>query len=883
MEENAIKRDVVKEPFWSISIEETLSILRAHSAGLSDEEAASRLRFFGPNAIEDGRRISKIRLILNQLKNPLILILILAGGITVLLRDWVDAGVIFAAVLANTLLGFWQENKAENAIELLKSYIRTRARVRRAGKERGIDASELVPGDIIRISQGDRVPADCRLIYVNNFEVDESVLTGESLPVAKNTDALTAGTVLGDRKSMVFGGTLAFQGFADAVATATGSDTEFGEIAKFVTERERELTPLQRSISQLALIAGVIFVSLTILLFALGIKRGYELFEMFFIAVAVAVSAVPEALPVALTAILAVGVERLAKKKGVVRKLLAAETLGSTTLILTDKTGTLTQAKMELSEILPYKKSGIEAENEVVSEALINTDVVIENSEDPPEKWIMTGRPLEIAIVRSAAGRGIDLSKLTKEYKILDRLPFSSEHKFSVAVYERSSTIRLVLLGAPEIILKYTKTTPEERTKIEEDINRRALNGQRVLGVAAKDLPHAVEALKAFIGPHVAHHEEKPQPMPQDLEFKGLLSLKDPLRPEAREAMQRINQAGVRTIIVTGDHQGTAEAISRELGLIDGKGAVLTGADLQYLSDDELAVRAGEVNVYARVSPQQKLKLTNLYKSKGEVVAVTGDGINDAPALSAADIGVAVGSGTDVAKSAADLVLLDDNFQTLVAAIEEGRRILDNIRKVIVYLLSDALDALLIIGGSLIVGVPMPINALQILFVNFFSDSFPAIAIAFETDESAVKSRPSKLSRTLIDRQMSFLIFGIGVFTSFLLFAAYIALYGMPFPKETVKTFIFASFATYTLFLPFAIKSLERSIFQYSPFSNPYLVIGSGIGFVLTACVLYVPFLQRVFGTVPLTLPWIGAVFGIGIINIALVELTKWLFRKKII
>jgi Ca2+-transporting ATPase len=376
---------------------------------------------------------------------------------------------------------------------------------------------------------------------------------------------------------------------------------------------------------------------------------------------------------------------------------------------------------MHLEEIAPYQPDSADAERELLHDALMNTDVVVENPSDPPEEWHMSGRPLEIALVKAAAERGVLYPYLMAEHKIIDRYPFNPEQKFSAALYRKGPALHLTLLGAPEAVLRYIRMPQEERVLVEEEVNARAYGGERVLAVASANVTHQEIRLEQFIA--------EPKHI---LAFRGLISLSDPLRPETRGAVERILRAGVRTVILTGDHRGTAESIARELGLIDGKAAVLTGEDLEHLSPEELASRAGEIAVYARVSPAQKLMLTKLYKSRGEVVAVTGDGVNDAPALHAADIGVAVGSGTDVAKSAADLVLLDDNFNTLVTAIEEGRRIIDNIRKVIVYVLSNSLDALLLIGGALISGLALPLNAIQILFVNFFTDSFPAVALAFE-------------------------------------------------------------------------------------------------------------------------------------------------------
>lgn len=857
---------VVNQPFWAMSSDEALSALRSKSDGLSEEEVKARAAVFGPNQIREKRRLTKAKMVLKQLRSPLILVLVAAGIITLILRETVNTSVIFLAVAVNTALGFWQENKAENALALLKTYVRTRARVRRDGRELEIDAVELVPGDIIRVTPGDRVPADGRLLFSSNFEVDESVLTGESLPVDKSSALVPAGTALSNRTSIVFGGTLVTQGFGDVVITATGNHTEFGRIASLVGEKSPEPTPLQRAIARFTKISGMILGVLVLLLFLVGLWYGYGILNMFLVAVAVAVSAVPEGLPIALTIILAAGVERLAKKRGVVRRLIAAETLGSTSLILTDKTGTLTQAKMEFYDVIP-EFGGADSAKRVLEYALVNTDVVIENSEEKADSWRVFGRPIEVALVRGAARRGVFLPTLPATVSILDRLTFNSTQKFSASIVEQGHLKEIVYLGAPEILVEKSTLPADKKEKIKSTIDAHAFAGEKVLGVAVKKVDGE-------------HKKFSRQHELQNVQFMGLITFRDPIRPHVFEAIRRIALAGVKTIIVTGDHRGTAEAVARELGMVDGKGAVLTGDDLNYLKPEELLARSSEVTVFARLTPEQKVMLTKLYKEKGEVVAVTGDGVNDAPALLEADIGIAVGSGTDVAKSAADLVVLDDNFETIVAAIEEGRKIADNIRKVIVYLLSDAFDELLLIGGALLIGIALPVNALQILFVNFFSDSFPAIAFAFEDGVDTLGERPRKPDKNLFDGEMKFLILIIGFLTAALLFAVYFYMLRFGLPSELARTFTFTAFATGSLLLAFSLRSLSKSILSYNPFSNPYLVSGVGMGIVLTLLAVYVPSLQSIFGTTYLPPLWLLGVLGVGILNIFAVELGKWFFRR---
>src|SRR3989344_2762865 len=466
-----------------MAVDESFRILESSRDGLSDDEAQKRLKFFGTNEIKDGERFSVLKLIAVQFKSPLIFILIIAGLITVFLKDWLDAGVIFAAVLENAGLGFYQENKAENVLELLKSYVKTQARVRRSGRELIIDAAHLAPGDVIRITQGDKIPVDGRIIFDSNFNVDEAVLTGESIPVEKKKEPVQISAGVADRDSMVFGSTLAVAGFADVLVTATGMNTEFGKITALLEKKDESKTPLQVAIGRFSFWAGLVLLVLTVSLFGFGLYLKYDPLDMFLITVAVAVSAVPESLPIALTVIMAVGVERLAKKNGVVRRLLAAETLGSTNLILTDKTGTLTEAKMELTAIIPRRGSSPADLNGLLIEALTTVDVVIENPNDDPAGWRMFGNIMEVDLVEGAVKRGILINKVLQENTVFDRMMFNSARKFAASVHAHNGGRRMMLLGAPEILLQKTNMSAEERAEIIKEIDERAFSGERVLGV----------------------------------------------------------------------------------------------------------------------------------------------------------------------------------------------------------------------------------------------------------------------------------------------------------------------------------------------------------------------------------------------------------------
>lgn len=853
--------------FWSKTVEEGALVLETNiEGGLSQEEVESRQKTFGRNTFKTDKKTHGLVILLRQLKSPLILVLIAAGVVTLSISHYRDAIFIFVAVVVNSLLGFWQENKAENALSKLKTYLRQRARVIREGKEREIDAEDLVPGDIIRLAQGDRVPADARIIFINDFQVDEAVLTGESLPVVKAAGSVAPSATISDQTSMIFAGTLATQGVCVAMVCRTSTETELGKIASLIAGSESEKTPLQKAIIKFSIYSSIVLAALTLMVFGLGIFAGYSAFEMFLTSVAIAVSAIPEGLPISMTVILAVGVERMAKRKGVVRKLVAAEALGSTTVILTDKTGTLTMADMVLSRLIPFEID----EQKLFARALVNANVLVENPDDPPSAWHMNGRIMETALVRSAGLRGMAFSEIASKKHVLQSTPFNAVQKFSVSLVHDGGRHLLVFFGAPDILLGHSSLGQKEKDILLKQIESLGLSGERVLGVASKEIAHT-EDFSLAKDLSLTH-----------LTLDGLITFRDPIRPNIKHAIDRVGQAGVKTVILTGDHQGTAIAVAREVGMKVSEQSVLDASMLSKLSEAELRARLPQLNVISRVTPFDKLRIAKLYQEMGEVVAMTGDGVNDAPSIKQADVGIAMGSGTEVAQSVADLVLLDDNFETIVAAIEEGRQILGNIRKVLVYLLSNVTDGLILIGGSLLTGLPLPLNPLQILWVNFFTDSFPAVSYAFEKESGVLTRRPQKRGQVqLFDPVMKFLILAIGISTSALLFVIYYVLMQLGYDEVTVRTFIFAAFGTYTLLVAFSVRSLERSIFSYPLFSNRYLNWGAFVGFVLTAVAIYHPGLQSVFNTVSLSIYWVLGVVLIGLANIVLIEVAKWFFRSR--
>ena len=872
---------------WSDEVKNLeTSLATDFTKGLTEKEAKKRLVNLGENIFESSKAKTAADIFFGQFKSPLIIILCVAVLITASLGEWLDTAIIAFAVIVNAILGFVQEFKAEKAITDLRSYITHRTRIIRDGREFEIDPRYLVPGDILHITNGARITADARIIKEINFTADESILTGESLPVEKDPGILSETASLPERTNMVFAGTLGINGSAYAVVTATGYSTEIGKLAQLVDETDSEHTPLQKALSKLTWAIIFITTVAVAIIFIVGIMQDQPLYEMLLISIAVLVGSVPEALPIGLTAILAIGVTRIAKKKGIMRSLTAAETLGSTTLIITDKTGTLTQADMKLIDIDTTKQLSAEdftpadhfdhfntEQKEILTLARCACDVSIENPEDDFETWVMSGSDLETNTVHAAAAHGI-IQTVEDRSGIQMRIPFSSKYKFSVVRIPTSYLPKHlnkfadphVVMGAPDIILDRSFMSLEEKAKIRKSIDEHSRFGRRVLGIA-------------LLTPHTDPSSISTEHV-KDATFLGVLSFHDPIRPEVPEALKRINSYGTRVIMATGDLPGTAMAIAEEIGWKITEANVLTGQQLQQLSDEDLIEILDRIHIYARVTPKDKLRITKLHQAQGEIVAMTGDGVNDSPSLKAANIGIAVGSGSDVAKSVADLILLDDNFKTIVATIEEGKQILSNIKKMFVYLMSNSLDELILIGGAIIYGVALPLTAAQIIWVNLFTGSLPAIAFAFDRQQM---KETQKTGREFFDPRVLFLTIFIGITVSLMLFGLYIGLLNSGIEVDLARSILFASFGSYTLFISFSFLDMSQPIFKYSVLENKLLLAGVGIGVALLIATFTVPFLQSTFEVQTLSLGWVGFVILWIIINIAVVEASKWFANRFIV
>lgn len=858
----------IPEHPWANKIEDVLIGLKTKRQGLLENEISDRLKIYGKNIFHKQEKRNALSIFFKQLYNPLIFILIGAVIITAFLNEWVEVVVISLAVIVNAGLGFYREYHAENTLEKLSSFIKDRARVIRDNREQEIDSEFLVPGDIVKLSYGSRVPADVRIISVNNLRIDEAILTGESLPIEKSINEVSPSAPVADRLSMAHAGTLVIEGYANAVVVAIGDKTEIGKIAGLVSGTHRAITPIQKGFSKLAWIIFSIVLVIVIGIFALGIYRGEAFFEMLILSVAVSVGAVPEALPIALTVILSIGAERIAKKKGIVRTLVAAETLGSTTLIMTDKTGTLTEANMSLVGVYSFddlssgnfsSKKIDKHGHDLIETSLANIDITLDNAENKISDWTFKGKPFEVNIVKTAREQGIDISrfKLSGESTII--IPFNSTHKFSLSSYKNHYTV----MGAPDILLARSKMDAKDYKIIEDWIASTSSEGKRLIALGKlSSLVNSVDKVK-------------------DIEFLGILAFHDPIRKEVPASIRKIEALGIRIVMITGDIKGTAMAVAKEIGWKITDGQVLTGPGLQTMSDEELLSVLPTVKIFARVTPEDKLRVGLLYRKLGEIVAMTGDGVNDAPSLKAMDIGVALGSGSDVAKSAADLVLLNDNFQTISLTIQEGRRILVNIRKTFVYLMSNSLDEVFVIGGSLLFGLALPITALQIIWVNLFTGSLPALAFAYD-DDLDHETNKNNASKTIFTREVSILTFGIGIFSSLLLFLMYYFLINSGVELQIARSVFFVCFASYILVIAYSFRSLHKPLFSYPTFSNIRLNISVIIAVLLLIMTMSVPFLREIFGIYPMPLVWLWFVLGWLVLNVLLVEGAKYFFRMKI-
>ena len=854
----------------NLSAEKIFEILETNEQGLNEQEIKKRQKKYGLNKLPEKKPVSSFKIFLSQFKSPLIYILLIAAGISFLLKENIDALIILAAVIINTLIGFFQENKAEESLRKLKQMVEHHSRVIRQNKEHFIKSSELVPGDIIILEAGDIVSADARIIKTHQFQVNEAILTGESLPSFKKEGIFKEDTLLAERENMVYFGTTVAGGKAEAVVIVTGSKTEIGKIGVLLKETEEGQTPLQKKIAALAKILAIVITFACLLLLAIGLLTGREFLETLLISVAVAVAGIPEGLVIAVTVCLSLGMHRILGKKALVRKLIAAETLGSTTTICLDKTGTLTEGKMSVSHLIPYASARKE---EVSIASLICNNAIVENPFDELKNWIINGDSTEIALIFGAAGAGIEREEILKNFPRLDEIPFDSEKMWMATLNENKKNPQqniIFLKGAPEKVISLCELSDKEREKIKEEINLLTSKGLRVLSFAKKEVDQQIKEIEDI--------------SIKKMKFLGIIALKDPLRGEAKETVRECKQAGLRPIIITGDYKLTAQAIAEELGLLKDEKKIIDAQDLEKLSEQDLQKLVKKIEVYARVEPKHKIRIIKALQANKEIVAMTGDGVNDAPALKAADIGIALNSGSEVTKEIADIVLLDDNFKTIVEAIKEGRVIFNNIKRVVLYLLVGSFAELVLIGGAIIFGWPLPLLVAQILWINIIEDALPAMALAHERTgaDEVMREKPQSLGTPIIDREMKFFIFIIGFFANFLLLTLYWYLLNYSqFKFDHIRSFIFVGLGIDSVFIIFSCKDLKKNVWRYNPFNNRFLNFSVLFSFMMFFVALYIPFFQNILRVVPLRIEDWLFLLSFGLLHLFLIELAKMFFIRK--
>ncbi len=880
----------VQESWHSIGTDTVLHRLGTDKEkGLTESEAKHRLEKYGPNTlIEEEERFKVLKLVVDQFKDYFVIMLLIASVISIVLGEVVDAVTIAIIVVLAAVIGFIQDYRAERALEALKKMTAPTAKVLRDSREIIIPSDEVVPGDIIFLEAGDRVPADARLIMTASLKAEEAPLTGESTPIGKELSTLDINTPVADRKNFVFMGTHIVFGRGMAIVTETGMNTEFGKIAGAVQAIVQEKTPLEIKLDSFAKKIGILIIFICAAIFVLDvIKFGTEpkiLVNTFMTAIALAVSAVPEGMPALVVISLALGARELAKRKSLIRRLASAETLGSTTYICADKTGTLTKGEMSVRKIFTNFKmititgKGFDKKDAnlptLLRIGLLCSDVFIDK-EGPK------GDPTEVALVNSAIKYGMKRDEMDKHFPRIGEIPFSSERKRMSTIHKVKAKKVAYIKGAPEVILKRSthilknnkvrKITNDERKKILKNNENMAKDALRVLSMAYKELP---KGMQKFTEKNVEN----------GLVFVGLQGMIDPPRKEAIKAVKIVKKAGIKNIMITGDHKLTAVAVAKELGILTKESLVLTGSEMDEMSDEDFYKIVEKVTVYARVSPMHKLRIVDTLKERGEhIVAMTGDGVNDAPALKRADIGVAMGiTGTDVSKEASDMILTDDNYATMVSAVEGGRHIFDNIRKYVRFLMSSNFDEILVIGSTALAGLPLPFSPAQLLFLNLVTDGPPAIALSVDEPEPDImKKKPRNPKAGVFDGMLVFIIISflcqsIGELATFL--------YGYYVLGDVAvaSTMAFTEAVIFELFNAWNCRSETRSVWRMGKkaFKNKYFVFSIILGFLLLFALHTVPFLMNAFDVVPLTLTQWAMCFGFASTALFIVLPEFWMGRK---
>ena len=873
--------------YHSLTIEQAFVKLKTSKNGLSNSEATLRLEKYGENVIKQTKKVSALKIFISQFTNVVVGILIAALAISFFLKEYIDAIVIAIILILNAILGFAQEYKAERAIEALRRLASLKAKVIRDGKLQEIESKYLVPGDIIVLETGEKIDCDARLIEIFNMETQEAALTGESTPVRKSTDLLPEKTQIADMHNMVFAGTVITNGRGKAIVAETGMTTELGKIATLIQEEKEKPTPLQIQFAKLGKFLGALVIVISIIIFLTGYLKHMKLFDIFFVSVSIAVAAIPEGLPAVVTISLAIGTQRMIKKNVLIRRLSSVETLGSTTIICTDKTGTLTHNEMTVKKLYishkiidvtgsgyipegsfllqnkPVKTKDIEL---LLKIGVLNNDAVLTKDHQ------IIGDPTEGALLVSAAKAGLTKEALEELHPRIDEMGFNSQRKRMITIHKSQKENLAFVKGAPDILLnlctriyddgKIRKLTPKDKKLVHDANEQFATKALRILAFAYNPLKSNEKA---------SANTEK------DLIFVGLQGMIDPPRAEVFDSIKKCKEAGIRIIMVTGDHKLTAQAIAQELGI---EGKAVTGEDLDSKNFD-LDKVIDEYSIFARTNPYHKSQIIDSLRKKGHIIAMTGDGVNDAPALKKADIGVAMGlSGTDVAKEASHMVLLNDNFTAIVDAVEEGRGIYDNIKKYFAFLISGNIGEVMIVFLTILLGLPLPLTAIQILLINLVTDGLPAAALSADPYEpNAMKRKPRHKDERIHKGLSAFIVYYPIIMTiSAMLIFYYIYTQSHDLAKAQTATFL--TVATFEMYQAFASRSVRYPAFKVGIFKNKWLILAVLSSMIVSIAVIYLPFFNPIFGTSPLALIEFIAIILISSLGFIYLELYKYIKSK---
>lgn len=852
--------------------------LKTSEDGLSEKEAEIRLERYGKNIIKEEDKLSALRIFFLQFKSWLIYILLAAIIISIVINHYLDASVISAIVLLNATIGFIQQYKAEKSVKELKKLLILKTKILREGVLRVIDSEDIVAGDVIILRTGDKIPADCRIFRYENLEVDESILTGESLSILKTDDILNRDIILAERKNMLYAGTHVVKGNCRALVVSTGMETEFGEITGQLVKIREEITPMQKKIDKFAKKISFFIVGLVALLLVIGITSGYEKYQMLLTAIAVAISAIPEGLPAVITIGLAIASKKMSKRKVIIKKLSAAESLGSVTVICTDKTGTITEGKMQVVEIYcaekTFTKKGnslflgnekINPKKETDLSRLIKTSILCNNArfENDKKGYNIIGDPTESALVMNALELGFNKKLLTESEKRIKEFPFSSERKM-MSIIRRNKEGFVYSKGAPEIILKKSNyqlfngsritLTESKREQLIKEAEKMQRNSLRVLALAFKI------------------HEEK-EDAEKNLVFLGLIGLQDPPRKEVKDAIELCKKAGIKVKMITGDSGITARAIASQVGI---SGEMIDGKKFDAMTDEELLKKIEFINIFSRIEPKQKLRIIELLKIMGEQIAVTGDGVNDVLALKKADIGIAMGvRGSDVAREVSDMILTDDNFASIVSAVEEGRTVYDNIKKVTKFLLSINFSELLLIGLTILLNLPLPMLPLQLLWMNLITDSIPAIALTKEKGENVMKSKPRR-EKSILDNIFRFILLA-GLVT----FLAELGIFFLTLNKYDighVRTMVVTGDILFELFFVFICRN-SKIFGKDGATSNKYVFFGVIASILIHLGILYT-ISNKLFEFTPLNLNQWLLILPFSLSGLIIFGIGRWVLRK---